>query len=63
MPKWVHPSDKKSRNNTVENALIKVDGFFCDTALIFSEKNNYVIHNQIISKEFKYIYVSAEHLI
>ena len=63
MPKWVHPRDKKSRNNTVENALIKVYGFFCDTALIFSEKNNYVIPNQIFSIELQYIFNSAEHLI
>ena len=63
MPKWVHPRDKKSRNNTVEKALIKVDGFFCDTALIFSAKNNYVIHNQIFSDELQYIFDSAEHLI
>ena len=63
MPKWVHPIDKKSRNNTVENALIKVYELFCDTALIFSEKNNYVIHNQIFYKELQYIFDSAEHLI
>ena len=59
----MHPENKKSRNNTVENALIKVDGFFCDTALIFSEKNNYVIHNQIFSGKLQYIFDSAEHLI
>ena len=59
----MHPANTKSRNNTVENALIKVNGFFCDTALIFSAKNNYVIHNQIFSDEFQYIFDSAEHLI
>ena len=59
----MHPRDKKSRNNTVENALRNVYGYFCDTALIFSEKNNYVIHNQIFSKEFQYIFDSVEHLI
>ena len=59
----MHPENKKSRNNTVENALIKVDGFFCDTALIFLEKNNFVIHNQIVSIEIQYIFDSAEHLI
>ena len=59
----MHPENKKSRNNTIENALIKVYGYFCDTALIFSEKNNYVIHNQILSKELQYIFDSAEHLI
>ena len=62
-PKWVHPENKKSRNNTVENVLIKVYGYFCDTALIFSEKNNYVIHNQFFFEEFQYIFDSAEHLI
>ncbi len=36
--------------------LIKVHGIFCDTALIFSEKNIYVIHNQIFSKELHYIF-------
>ena len=63
MPKWVHPRDKKSRNNTVENALIKLFGNFCDTGLIFLTKNNYVIHNQIFSEELQYIFDSAEHLI
>ena len=63
MPKWVHPRDKTSRNNTVENELIKVHGFFCDAALIFSAKNNYVIHNQFVSEELQYINDSAEHLI
>ena len=63
MPKWVHPSDKKSRNNTVENTLIKVYRIFCDTALIFLRKDNYVIHNQFFSIEFQYIFDSAEHLI
>ena len=46
----MHPANKKSRNNTDEKALIKVYRIFCDTALIFSEKNNYVIHDQISSE-------------
>ena len=59
----MHPEYIKSRNNTIEDALIKVYGYFCDTALIFSEKINYVIHNQIVSKELTYIFDSADHLI
>ena len=59
----MHPTNNENRNNVDENCLIKIYGIFCDIALIFLAKNNYVIHDQIFSEDPKYICISAKHLI